>query len=445
MKTITRKRMLYKSKVEYMSGEGEYTMNHVLGCSHGCKYPCYAYLTAKRFGQVEGYEDWCEPKLVANTLELLKRELDGHLRRLEVASARPLYLQRVGLVRGGRVLGDELLHGGTEYGTYRAVQDVASETSGPCVFGLDPDSDGWALAAHAASYEEAKSAFASMRPRIREALKPLGVKARFGGTKEPIKRVHMCFTTDPFPYPGAPDVIEDKANDLCFIHCSTMDAIDLLNRQGIPVTILTKGILPHVEHFGDGDIRLEDEGAYQPSCWTGAPHPDNEYGISLVSLNEAFRERWEPGTAPYGERIKALKDLHDAGCKTWVSMEPFPALTALGAATCCGADLRERLCNLAETWCDLGAREPLAYFGHDVERFGALVACLRAVSFTDRIVFGRWNYNDAMPADVPDVDAWYREAARLVREFCDSCGIECVIKKGTGMDGGSSKIEGEGR
>lgn len=76
MPMIERKAMLYKSRVEYMSGEGVYAMNHVLGCSHGCKYPCYAYLTAKRFGQVDSYEDWCEPKPVANTLELLEKELD---------------------------------------------------------------------------------------------------------------------------------------------------------------------------------------------------------------------------------------------------------------------------------------------------------------------------------------------------------------------------------
>lgn len=52
---MERKRMLYKSKVEYMSGEGVYTMNHILGCSHGCLYPCYAFTSAKRYGQVDSY------------------------------------------------------------------------------------------------------------------------------------------------------------------------------------------------------------------------------------------------------------------------------------------------------------------------------------------------------------------------------------------------------
>jgi len=49
---MLRKTMLYKTEVEY----GDYTMNHVLGCAHGCKYPCYAYLQKKRFGEVKSYE-----------------------------------------------------------------------------------------------------------------------------------------------------------------------------------------------------------------------------------------------------------------------------------------------------------------------------------------------------------------------------------------------------
>ena len=68
---IQRKTMLYKTGVEY----GDYTMNFVQGCSHGCKYPCYAYLQKKRFGQVDDYNDWCKPKLISNTLALLDKEI----------------------------------------------------------------------------------------------------------------------------------------------------------------------------------------------------------------------------------------------------------------------------------------------------------------------------------------------------------------------------------
>jgi len=71
VETIRRKTMLYKTGVEY----GDYTMNHIQGCAHGCKYPCYAFLMAKRFGKVSSYEEWTKPVLVENTLDLLDIEI----------------------------------------------------------------------------------------------------------------------------------------------------------------------------------------------------------------------------------------------------------------------------------------------------------------------------------------------------------------------------------
>lgn len=71
MQYITRKSLLYKTGVEY----GDYTINHVEGCSHGCLYPCYAFMMAKRFGRVKNYEEWVEPKIVMNAVELLTKEI----------------------------------------------------------------------------------------------------------------------------------------------------------------------------------------------------------------------------------------------------------------------------------------------------------------------------------------------------------------------------------
>lgn len=71
MDSITRKTLLYKTGVEY----GDYTINHVLGCSHGCLYPCYAMMMAKRFGKVKDYNEWIKPKIVSNAIELLKTEI----------------------------------------------------------------------------------------------------------------------------------------------------------------------------------------------------------------------------------------------------------------------------------------------------------------------------------------------------------------------------------
>jgi DNA repair photolyase len=59
----------------YRSGLGFYCINHVLGCSHGCRYPCYAYLMARHHGRVRSYTQWRRPRIVGNALELLDREL----------------------------------------------------------------------------------------------------------------------------------------------------------------------------------------------------------------------------------------------------------------------------------------------------------------------------------------------------------------------------------
>ena len=71
MEKIKRKTMLYKTGVEY----GDYTINHVQGCAHGCKFPCYAMMMAKRFGTAKTYEEWCVPKLAENALEILEKEI----------------------------------------------------------------------------------------------------------------------------------------------------------------------------------------------------------------------------------------------------------------------------------------------------------------------------------------------------------------------------------
>ena len=75
----------------------------------------------------------------------------------------------------------------------------------------------------------------------------------------------------------------------------SLKAIEKLNAAGIKCTVLTKGILPPQL------AELSDE---------------NEYGISLVSTNEKFREKYEPNSAPYAERIAALNCLYKKGCKT---------------------------------------------------------------------------------------------------------------------------------
>ncbi len=249
-KYISRKTLIYKTEVEY----GDYTMNHVLGCSHGCKYPCYVYLQKKRFGNVASYEDWCFPALVVNTLELLDLEL----------------------------------------------------------------------------------------PKFRNKIKIL----------------HLCFTTDPFMYEY------DEIQKMSF------SAIKKINSAGIKCSVLTKGILP---------IVLADLSK------------DNEYGITLVSLNDGFRERMEPGAAPIVERLSALKALHEADCKTWVSIDPYPTPNIM--------------------------RQDLS-------------AILESVSFVDKIIFGRMNYSKET-SSYKEHKQFYNECAQKVIEFCMKRHKTYHIKDGT--------------
>lgn len=250
MKTIKRVSLLYKTGVEY----GDYTINHVQGCAHGCKYPCYAMMMARRFGKAKSYEEWCEPKLVENALDILDKEI----------------------------------------------------------------------------------------PKL----------------KNDIKSVQLCFSTDPFMY-GYKEVSD-----------MSLAIIRKLNDNGIKCTTLTKGVLP---------IELAQLSER------------NEYGITLVSLSEDFRKTMEPNTAPFDERITALENLHNAGCKTWVSIEPYPTPNI---------------------------------FEQDLQEI------LNKISFVDKIIFGRLNYNKEVTAYKKHKE-FFNFCAHQVIDFCNANNIAYHIKNGT--------------
>ena len=146
--------------------------------------------------------------------------------------------------------------------------------------------------------------------------------------------------------------------------------IKKLNAAGIKCTVLTKGLLP---------LALAELS------------PKNEYGITLVSLDENFRQEMEPNSAPFTERIKALRALHDAGCKTWVSMEPYPTPN---------------------------------FIEQDLE------AILEAVGFCDKIIFGRLNYNKKV-SEYKGYKEFFNNCAHTVIEYCENNNKQYHIKDGT--------------
>ena len=176
--------------------------------------------------------------------------------------------------------------------------------------------------------------------------------------KGKINLLHLCFTTDPFMY------LHEDVSQI------SIQILQRANAEGIPCSVLTKGLLPEV--------------------LTELPL-DNEYGITVVSLNEEFITRYEPGAAPIAERIASLQALADSGKKTWISIEPYPTP------------------NIIEQ--DL----------HEI---------LEAVSFSDKIIFGRLHYNKVISA-YPEYKQFYNECAKEVIAFCEERGISYHIKKGT--------------
>ena len=247
---MKRKSLIYKTGVEY----GDYTLNHVEGCSHGCKYPCYAFLMKRRFGKVKDYSEWIKPCIVENTLNLLSSEL-------------PRYQDRINIL-------------------------------------------------------------------------------------------HLCFTTDPFMY-HYPD-----------IQALSLEVLRRANAANVRCSVLTKGILP----IELAELPLR-----------------NEYGITVVSLSESFREEYEPGAAPIQDRITSLEDLANRGCYTWVSIEPFPTPNI-----------------------------------HEQD----LLELLHRVSFADKIIFGRLHYNKAV-SQFKGYQKFYNECAKVVIQFCEQNGIAYHIKEKT--------------
>lgn len=257
---ITRKTLLYETKVEY----AKWCINHVKGCFHGCSY-CFAYMDAKRYGQVKNREDWRDFQIVINALDILNKEL-------------PKFRKRIG----------------KDY-------------------------------------------------------------------------VHLCFTTDPFMYDSQTGELFTDVKVL------TMHIIDLLNAHGIKAETLTKGYYP-LEMLNLSNIKSK-----------------NNYGITLTSLNENFRQSWEKDSAPYKKKIDRLKLVSNLRNKTWVSIEPYPTPNIVKQ------DLEE---------------------------------LLASVDFVDRIIFGQMNYVSAA-TNFPKRKEFYQTCVEKVVNFCEDLGIEWHIKEKT--------------
>ncbi len=180
--------------------------------------------------------------------------------------------------------------------------------------------------------------------------------------KDKINFVHLCFMTDPFMYKH-PEVTN-----------LTLKIIEKLNKNNIKCTVLTKGIYSKV---------LTNKKKYGSL---------NEYGITLVSLDNNFKKKFEPDSAYYLGRINSLKYLHDEGLKTWVSIEPYPT--------------------------------------PNLDEDQDMLKLLNKIKFVDRIVFGKLNYN-VKSSQFKDNVTFYEDCTKQVIKFCRKNNIKYHIKEGT--------------
>jgi len=128
--------------------------------------------------------------------------------------------------------------------------------------------------------------FADVKPRdgIVEA-----VKNQLSGGKYKGKKIMLCFMCD--PYPTEIDTTP------------TREIIKLIKDAGANVSVLTKGGMRAVRDFdlyGEGD----------------------SFGTTLTFADADKSLEWEPHAAEPLSRIQAIVEAHEAGIKTWVSLEP---------------------------------------------------------------------------------------------------------------------------
>lgn len=106
------------------------------------------------------------------------------------------------------------------------------------------------------------------------------------------KRVLLSFTTDPYQ-PAERE------------HRLTRQALQMLNEHGLTWQVCTKNGLQAMED----DLALFTEGG----GWLGQ---------TILFMDDADRQLWEPGASAMGDRLRALQIAQEAGIRTWVSLEP---------------------------------------------------------------------------------------------------------------------------
>jgi len=166
------------------------------------------------------------------------------------------------------------------------------------------------------------------------------------------KGVFLSFATDPFL-----EINRQNSNEI----------IKILRERNVRVATLSK--------VGVADINY---------LW------GVKTGMTIISDSDEFRKIYEPNTLSIKKRIAILKEIHEGGGYTWISLEPYPT---------------------PEIW-----KQELEHF-------------LDKISFVDFIIFGKWNYDRRTSCSKARM--FYISIAKKFQDCCKAYGIRHWIKDDT--------------
>ena len=197
-----------------------------------------------------------------------------------------------------------------------------------------------------------------------------------------------------------------RCRDACDVRLPKKPPVDLVRHQlehswrfhwtsklGVFLSFLTDPFLPQIkksteqliEHLLDQGVTVATLSKLDASAFYV------KHGMTFVSLDDAFHDKFEPLTMSPKSRIEILElckgKWHE---QVWVSIEPYP---------------------------------PSAIYKQRIEEL------LEELNFVDLIVFGRWRY-DAR-ASTKDAKLEYANYVQTVEDFCKENHIRCHIKNDT--------------
>jgi len=202
-----------------------------------------------------------------------------------------------------------------------------------------------------------------------------------------------------------------RAKNNCQVRLPQKPPIDLARRQleteplfhwtsdiGVFLSFLTDPFLPeaHTRKFTTDDlirmlirdygIRVATLSKLATPGLSGA-----RVGMTIVSLDDEFWQKYEPNTTPPEARLVSLHTKKkEFGDYVWVSMEPYP---------------------------------PSAIYKQNLK------ALLEELAFVDLIVFGKWNYNKR--ARTEEARREYAENVDVLTDFCKEQDIRLYVKSDT--------------